>query len=189
MNEQMMSYLGLNTQDSDNLDLLRKNLLFMIPSEEHELFRNYMDQALLSAKPIEIRHHVFCADGTRLALNGWMSAKRNELGESEYSFVYVDKEDSRQADCSLRNSTYFQVLKQAYNMIFEINLNEQTVKCIHGRNTSAIGSLYDVQMTIESAKNFWLNNYIVEEDRAHTSQFFDQITFTPPHTTRECCRY
>jgi hypothetical protein len=66
-------------------------------------------------------------------------------------------------------------------MIFEINLNEQTVKCIHGRNTSAIGSLYDVQMTIESAKNFWLNNYIVEEDRAHTSQFFDQITFTPPH--------
>jgi hypothetical protein len=179
MNTQMMTYLGLNAQDFDNPELLRENLLFMIPSEEHELLQNYMDQARLSTKPIHIRHHFFCKDGTRLALNGWICSETNEWNETKYSFVYIDDADSRQSEHDMICNTYFEALKQAYNMIFEINIAEQTVKCIHGRDTSAIGTLYDVNMTLESAKNFWLNNYIVDKDRTYMADFFEQITSPP----------
>ena len=74
------------------------------------------------------------------------------------------------------NSSYLHALKGAYTIIFEINLDRGTVECIHGRDTSKIGNLYDIHMTIESAKNFWLKNYILSEDRDSVSEYLDWIT-------------
>jgi hypothetical protein len=179
INAQMMSYLGLTAQDADGPDLLKENLFFMIPVEEHELFQNYMEKALLSTKPVYIKHHFFCKDGKRLALNGWMSSIQNKFGETEYAMIYMNDGHNTEPAPNIVESSYFQALKSAYNIIFELNLSSQTMKCIHGRNTSAIGSIYDVQMTLASAKSFYLNNYVIEEDQDATSRFWDRITSPP----------
>ncbi|GEM_PF-6714663 len=70
---------------------------------------------------------------------------------------------------------YLEALKSAYNVIFEINTSTKLVKCIHGKDTSAIGIYYDIDMTIDSAKHFWVNNYIIEEDRAVALKYFNRI--------------
>jgi hypothetical protein len=76
---------------------------------------------------------------------------------------------------ALQNNTYFHVLESAYHAIFEINLKQNTVECIHGRVTTKLGSLCDIRMTMESAINFWLNNYILEDDRPVMKDFLEQI--------------
>lgn len=46
---------------------------------------------------------------------------------------------------------YFQALESAYNVIFSADFSTQVVKCIYGKDTSPIGDIYDIQMTIPSA--------------------------------------
>ena len=70
----------------------------------------------------------------------------------------------------------YQALCCGYDIIFEIDLSAGTVSCIYGRETSPIGSLYDARMTIDSAKLFWLNNFIPEEDRERMARYFDAVT-------------
>jgi hypothetical protein len=109
-------------------------------------------------------------------VTGWLSVTENDFEEPEFVFIYMCTDNSsNDTEKSLDNS-YFYALKSAYNIIFELNLDRQTVECIHGRETSLIGALYDVHMTIESAKNFWLNNYVFEEDRGTMGDFLKRIT-------------
>ena len=72
-------------------------------------------------------------------------------------------------------NSYFKALKSAYNLIFEADLLHQTVGCIYGKDTSDLGNLYDVKMTVDSAQSFWVNNYIVEEDRSHMRNYLKKI--------------
>ena len=82
------------------------------------------------------------------------------------------------ASSKLKDSqaSYFYALESAYGVIFEVDLENKTVECIHGRETSDIGNLYDIHMTLNSAKSFWLSNYIIEEDRPMMHDYFELIT-------------
>jgi PAS domain S-box-containing protein len=179
INAQMRKYLGVSEQDYDWHDFLKDNLFLMLPFEERDMFRNYMDQAMSLRKPISIRHHFFCKNGRKLVLNGWMSSIKNQLGETEYALIYMKVENAQKSSRKIADNSYFHALKSAYNVIFEINFVRQTVECIHGRDTSYIGPLYDVHMTIESAKNFWLNHYIIEEDREVMQDFLERVSNPP----------
>jgi hypothetical protein len=110
---------------------------------------------------------------------GWISVVTNSKGEQEYAMVFMRTEYKHDSLQSIRENSYFRALESAFQVIFEINLVDNTVECIHGRDTSDIGALYDVHMTIESAKSFWLNNYIVPDDRDVMSRFLDEITQLP----------
>jgi hypothetical protein len=112
-------------------------------------------------------------------LNGWMSSVKNPFGETEYAMIYMSVENQQERSQNIVENSYFHALENAYNVIFEINLARQTVECIHGRDTSLIGPLYDVHMTIESAKNFWLNHYILEDDHEIMEDFLERITDAP----------
>jgi hypothetical protein len=179
INPQMIDCLGVDSENSDGTELLRQNLFFIIPIEEHDLFQDYMKEAQSSTKPVRIAHHFFTGNGNRIAMNGYMSPVKNLFGKTEYALIYTNDVHSADISQNIRDNSYFQALKTAYNMIFEISLSDQMVKCIHGRRTSAIGSLYDVQMTVESAKNFWLKHYVLEEDLDAMSEFLEKITTLP----------
>jgi hypothetical protein len=140
------------------------------------MFRGFLEAAQSSSDPITIEHHILCSDKTALQMTGWLSTTENEFGEQEFIFIYMCTGDSTEKDENSLAHSYFYALKSAYNIIFELNLDLQTVECIHGRETSEIGALSDVRMTIDSAKNFWLNNYVFDEDRVSFKEFLDRIT-------------
>jgi hypothetical protein len=178
-NDQMLHYLGVTEENSSWHDFLKENIFFMIPFEERDMFREFLDSTTESAEPTMIEHHIMRYDGTSIPVTGWLSVIKNEFGEQEYAFIYTWKESSAESKAQAANNSYFNALEKAYNVIFELNLAKDTVECIHGRETSAIGTLYDINMTIESARTFWLSHYIVEEDRPMMKDFLNRISTVP----------
>jgi hypothetical protein len=175
VNDQMLKYLNVTEDSSDWTDFLHDNIFFMLPFEERDLFRNYLDSALLQSEPIKIRHDIIRSDQKRVSVVGWLGTITNQQNEKEYSIVYTDIISQNQKTESPSDNSYFRALESAYNVIFEVNLTLNTVECIYGKETSALGNLYDVRMTLDSAINFWLNNYIVEEDREQMGDYFRKI--------------
>jgi hypothetical protein len=176
INAQMQEYLGVTEENSNWKDFLMDNIFFMIPFDERDIFRMQLEKALHSDKPINIRHELLRSDGSRIPLNGWLSVVESNSGEREYAFVYFQMETNPNEAFTVRENSYFRALQNAYHVIFEINFTKNTVECIHGRETSNIGALYDVHMTLESARNFWLNNYVLEEDRPMMEEFLTKCT-------------
>jgi PAS domain S-box-containing protein len=176
INKQMQDYLAVSENDSDWLDFLKDNIFFMIPPDERNHFRDILDKACVSDTPTHVEHHILRSNGTQMTLSGWVSLIDNGKNGKEYAFIYITPEHTERATQILWNNSYLQALKNAYGLIFQINLEEQTIECIHGEDTSEIGTVYDINMTVQSAKKFWLNNYIIEEDREAMSAYIDQIT-------------
>ena len=174
INDQMLDFLGASKTSSDWQDFLRENIYFMIPFEERDRFRSYLSQALETTEPIKIRHRIVKSDGSLATVIGWLGTIVNQLGELEYSIIYTETEKEAVAGRPTDNS-YFRALERAYNVIFEVNFDRQTVECLYGRDTSDLGKLYDVRMTLDSAVAFWINNYIVPEDRSAMQRYLQEI--------------
>jgi PAS domain S-box-containing protein len=176
INKQMMEYLGVDDKNSDWQDFLHDNIFFMIPFNERDSFREQLNKALNSDCPVKVQHNLLRSDGSKITLIGWLSVIEDKNKNKAYTFIYMQQDNNQSEIRDMRENSYFNALKRAYNIIFELNLDTQTIECIHGRDTSTIGSLYDIRMTLKSAKSFWLNNYILEEDRDVMSDFIKEIT-------------
>lgn len=175
VNDQMLKYLNVTQESSDWTDFLHDNIFFMIPFEERDTFRKYLDAALMQSEPIKIRHNIIQSDRKQISVVGWLGTITNQQNEKEYSIVYTDMINQSQRVEKPTDNSYFRALESAYNIIFEINLSLNTVECIYGRETSDLGNLCDVRMTVDSAIPFWLDNYIVEDDRDHMRAYLQDI--------------
>jgi PAS domain S-box-containing protein len=178
INQQMERCLTVSDSASSSnwMEFLKENIYFMIPLEDRDYFKGRLDRALHETQPTHLNHQILRSDGSKILLNGWLSVIENEYGESEYTIIYMNTESAQEKTDTSQNNTYLQALKSAYHLIFELNLEKQTVECIHGRQTSAIGALSDIDMTIDSAKKFWLSNHIVKDDIEMMTAYLDQIT-------------
>jgi hypothetical protein len=172
INEEMLTFLGVSSKSKEWNEFLHDNIFFLLPFEERDTFREYLEAALESKEPIKIKHKIIRQDGSRVTLTGWLGTIINPSGKKEYSIVYTDRVEPKTSV----NNSYFRALESAYNIIFEINLSLKTVECIYGKNTSDLGKLYDIRMTLDSAMQFWIDNYIVEEDREQMKAYFTAIT-------------
>jgi PAS domain S-box-containing protein len=176
MNQHMEDLVTASDAPANWMDFVRENIFFMIPMGERDYLKDRLEYALHESKPIHLEHQILRSDGSKKMLNGWVSVIENEYGENEYAMIYTNTDECADALPSSRENTYLRAIKNAYQLIFELNLTNQTVECIHGRETSDIGTLSDINMTIQSAKNFWLKNYIMEEDRPMMEDYLKQIT-------------
>jgi hypothetical protein len=183
----MLRYLGVENDDDGWKEFLHENIFFMLPFEERDNFRKELQEASTRGvgRPLNVEHDLLRSDGTRIPLMGWISIVTNSQGEKEYAMIYMQMEYKHDSLQSIRENSYFRALESAFQVIFEINLTTNTVECIHGRETSHIGALYDVHMTIDSAKSFWINNYIVPDDQDMMKQFLDHITESPVDLGKE----
>lgn len=66
-------------------------------------------------------------------------------------------------------------LKKSYNFIIRINLEKDTVECIHKIISRPVGISYDVVLTLDSANDYFLNNFIMPEDYDKVKLFFKRI--------------
>jgi hypothetical protein len=174
INQALSDYLYIGDDPGPWAKNARDNVYFMVPFEERELFRQYLDKAAGSTRPIWVDHHMFRWDGTQAHLSGWLSMVPGDSGKKEFALIYRQVEDPAPTE-PIQDTSYFPVLKRAYNSIFELDLNTQMVECIHGLDNSPIGPLSGIQMTLESARQICLNNYIYTEDRAMMTAYLDQV--------------
>jgi hypothetical protein len=176
INEAMSDYLYLDKQPNRWQPNARDNIYFMLPFEDREHFRQYLEEAKTSSKPISIDHHLFRSDGSKAHLTGWLSMVPGDAGQEEFALIYRQVEDVTEETEPVQDTSYFPVLKRSYTAIFELDLENSMAECIHGLDNSPIGSLYGIQMTLESAKQICLNNYIFPEDRPMMTAYLDQIS-------------
>ena len=66
-------------------------------------------------------------------------------------------------------------LKNSYNFIIRIDLEKETAECIHKSIQRPIGISYDVVLTLASANDYFLNNYVLPQDREKARSFFEEI--------------
>jgi hypothetical protein len=173
----MLEYLGVTEESSSWMDLLKENILFMTPFTERDAFQKDLETALHSQEPLIVEHQLLRSDGDRITLTGWLCLDENEDGEKIYTLFYTKAKKREIEKQKPGVSPYLRALECAYQVIFQIDHAAQTVKCIHGSKNPEFGPLYDFQMTSETAKRFWLDNYIFQEDRKQMSDFIDQLIY------------
>ena len=66
-------------------------------------------------------------------------------------------------------------LKNSYNFIIKIDLEKDTAQCVHKNIERPVGISYDVILSLESANDYFLNRYVLEEDFETVKQFFGKI--------------
>ena len=183
-NSYMDEIVGVNENSGEWEDFARDNIFFMIAYNERDLMREYLNEARESGMPVSIEHDIVRSDGKYVNVMGWLTSDKDEDGSSYYTFIYMRTSDRYRERLRRKENSYFTALKSAYNVIFEINLTKQTVECIHGRDSSPIGTSYEIRMAIDGAKDYWLNNYIIPEDRDMARDYFNRIT-EPGNIERE----
>jgi hypothetical protein len=176
INKRMLDFLNVTDSNQDWLEFVKDNIYFMIPYEESAYFRKDFENADQTGEPQRVSHVVLCSDNNKIELNGWLNVSENEYGQKQFTIVYTKRADNINALRNIKSNPYLYALSYSYNLIFAFRLLSDTVECIHGQTTSTIGSIYDASMTIESAKNFWINNYICEDDREQMRFFLDELT-------------
>jgi hypothetical protein len=149
----------------------------MTPFTERDAFQKDLETALHSQEPLIVEHQLLRSDGDRITLTGWLCLDENEDGEKIYTLFYTKAKKREIEKQKPGASPYLRALECAYQVIFQIDHVAQTVKCIHGSKNPEFGPLYDFQMTSETAKRFWLDNYIFQEDRKQMSDFIDLLIY------------
>jgi PAS domain S-box-containing protein len=176
INPVLSDYLGLHEQPNRWEENAKENIYFTLPFEEREPFRLAMQQAQDTGKPVQLDQRLYRSDGTRVHLSGWLSLIPGESGKPEFAILYRPADEAPVDPAEpVRDTSYFPVLKRAYNAIFELDLDHHMVECIHGLDESPIGSLSGIQMTLDSARHVFLTNYVFPEDRNMMAAYFDQV--------------
>jgi hypothetical protein len=175
MNEFLRKYLCVNESDGAWENYARENIYFMLPFEERTKFRLYLEEAEHSSKPIAIDHHVHRNDGSLVRFKGWASTFQTNEGTTEYAIFYrqVEEVDLHKP---IQDTSFFPVLKRSYNAIFNLNTSDNVAELIHVLDESPISSLFGVKMSIENAVRFFIDNYIIEDDKSMMEEYLKQIS-------------
>ncbi|NLD86954.1 MAG: PAS domain S-box protein [Clostridiales bacterium] len=175
INQKMIDILRLpETRDGelDYLEMYKSNIFLMIPMEERRRFSKYLNRVYSSETPIAGEIAVLRCDGTRAYLFGWVTKGVNEQGEAEFQSVCMDITERYQMRKTSETKRYLKALTDVYDMIFEFNLDANTVKCLHSDEKSYFKRFEDIAMQIEDALERWLLVSIAPENQDNVRGFF-----------------
>jgi PAS domain S-box-containing protein len=175
VNDQMLDYLRIPRSSGERMK--QHDILFLIPNEERPAFLRYLEEARKSDTAVSLEHQFFRSDGSRLPLMGWVNQVVNHDGSTGFAFVYLLTDYKHHTHDTLYESSYFYALQSAYSVILEHDLSSGTVSCVHGKDL--LGAIYDTTMTIDSGRRFWLDNFVVAEDRETLETYLKQLDNAP----------
>ena len=169
-NKNMTDFVCGGRSENEWTAFARDNIFFMVPFEERDLFRKWIDDAIREKVPISIEHSLVRCDGSLLQVMGWLTAADGEL-----TFLYMRVTERHRSLQRIRENSYLRALKNAYNAMFEINLTRGTVECIHENDPLLTRNTYGICMTIKSAVDFWIGRCFLPEDREMAEDYFRRI--------------
>ena len=66
-------------------------------------------------------------------------------------------------------------LKAAYNAIFRVRLEQNTIECIHTRNPYEIGGIHSVPMSLKETVHYWCQTWVVPQDWEKVEDFCESV--------------
>ncbi|MBQ7744955.1 MAG: PAS domain-containing protein [Ruminococcus sp.] len=172
MNLSMMGFIGASI--FNDYKLYAENVFFMISNAYRNDFRELLSKLSTFSDPVFISHDIVKIDGDSGFFSGWGWVEYDENRKKQFVFYYgipsasVHPQENREDD-------FISSLKSAYNLIIKLDIEKGTAECLYKSVERPIGISYDVELTIDSAKKFFLTNYIVKEDCAVFEKFIDDI--------------
>lgn len=163
VNEQMLRILRFPADAPgarSQLDQYKKNIYLMIPPEERERFRRFLNLVASQDKPVAGETTAMRFDGTRVRLYGWIS--RYDDGFQSVCMDVTDRYDRKRRS---EEQQYLRALAQVYDEIFEFDTSRHTVRYVHGYYARQMGEMSGMPMLMEDATRHWLDRYVLEDDR------------------------
>ena len=76
-NRWMFRFWGTSEEKDDWQNFFRQNIYFMLPFEDRELFRGYLEMAEKTTEPVSVEHQVINCSGGCTRLIGWLRIVEN----------------------------------------------------------------------------------------------------------------
>ncbi len=156
----------------DYLEMYKSNIFLMIPMEERRRFSKYLNRVYSADAPIAGDMTLLRCDGTRAHFFGWVTKCINEQGEAEFQSVCMDITERYRARKKNESKRYLQALADVYDMIFEFDLDANTVKCLHCKEASYFKRFENIAMQIEEALEKWIIASVNAEQQDTIRRFF-----------------
>ena len=175
INDQMLRILRFPEESGSNYDALemyKQNVYMMIPMEERSRFARYLDRVYEQGAPLAGEMTALRCDGTKAYLFGWVTKIINEQGKEEFQSACMDITERHQQKKQQEANRYLKALAEVYDKIFEYDLSNRTVKCLHGQNSPMFRWLENVPMQMEEATEKWITGTAYEKDRERLRAFF-----------------
>ena len=114
-------------------------------------------------------------DGSRIHVFGWVTKCVNELGEEEFQSAFMDITERYRQKKEQETSRYLKALTEVYDKVFEFDLRERTVKCLHGQNSPSFKWLENIPMQMQEATEKWITGSAAEADKDQLRSFFGEF--------------
>lgn len=171
-NEQMLHLLNTAAESENWSVFISQNLFFMVPFDDHAVFREYIQKARCQTEPLAVEHRIRTADGAVVPVIGWMQVMKGESGAEELRMMYMPapkRVDARQAG---REQAYLNVLKGTYDLVFEIDHAECAIECIFSKDENLFRYVPGVRIVMSDAVKRAVLEQVFEEDRAALEVFW-----------------
>lgn len=178
INDRMLQILRFPEKTSarfDDLEMYKQNVFMMIPIEERRRFSVYLDRVYKHGAPIAGEMTVQRCDGSRAYLFGWVTKCVNEQGIEEFQSACMDITERHNIKKERETRRYLKALTDVYDKIFEYDLSNRTVKCLHGQNSPMFRWIENIPMQMEDATDKWIMGTVFEEDREKVRSFFSSF--------------
>lgn len=171
----MMRFSEVKDSESDYLDLYKSNIFLMIPMEERRRFSKYLNKVYWSDRPLAGEMDLQRLDGTTVHIFGWVTKSVNERGEEEFQSVCIDITARHEEKEITSIKKYLNALAKVYDIIFEFQFDNNTVKCLHCSDRSYFKRFKDIAMRIDDAAKKWITDPVDEEDKPRLEKFFNSF--------------
>lgn len=175
INDQMLKILRFSKNhdaEIDYLELYKSNIYLMIPMEDRRKFSHFLNKVYQKNSPVVGEMNVLRADGTKARLYGWVTRTVGKDGTEEFQSVCMDVTERYEAKKSVETKRYLKALTGVYDIIFEFDFSNRTVKCVHEQDSDSFKWLQNVPMHIEEATEKWIQASVCEDDRDKVRGFF-----------------
>lgn len=170
-NAQMFRLLNTTAENDNWKAFISQNLFFMIPFEDHALFRDYLQQASQQQDALAVEHRIRTVDGKTVQVIGWIQMVRGESGDEEFRLLYMPAPKRHGTVQAKRERAYLNVLKGTYDLIFEIDHIERTIECISKKDERLFPYIPGVRIMMSDALKNVILDQVFEEDQAALEEF------------------
>lgn len=175
INDRMLKMLRVPEHkdgELDYLELYKDNIYLMIPMEDRRRFAHYLNRVYIQGTPIAGEMTMLRCDGTKAFMFGWVTKCINEQGVEEFQSACMDITERYHMKKRKETKRYLGALTDVYDMIFEYDLPNNTVKCLYGQESSMFKSVENIPMQMEEATEKWITDTVIREDRETVREFF-----------------
>lgn len=173
-NEQMIEMMRINCSTDDELnqlELYESNIYLMIAPESRSRFAQVLQSVYINGTPHAGELSVVKGDSSKGRLFGWVTKCKTIDGKDEFQSICMDITKRYEKDKNEQERRYLRALSSIYDLVFEFDRVNQTVRYLQGNLTFLDGYLQGIPMQLEQATEKWLNRVVQSQDRSKLRRF------------------